>query len=242
MIDEDDDTSGSSACITHEVDPAHSGLSLADGVPKHSDVLRWRKAERARLIKERLEMSTSTRKSYSDLIAELLDVAIGDLSGRVVSGYWPFRGEPDLRGWLERLESRGGRCALPVVIETKAPLVFRIWGRGEKLERGVWDIPVPAAGKEVSPDVMIAPIVGYDRDAYRLGYGGGYFDRTLAATPKRPLIIGVGYSQAAMPTIYPELHDIPMDKIVTERGIFIRAAKSGESARNSHDTNGGSYL
>jgi 5-formyltetrahydrofolate cyclo-ligase len=124
-------------------------------------------------------------------------VAIGDLSGRIVSGYWPFRGEPDLREWLERLEARGAQCALPVVVEARAPLVFRIWKRGEKLERGVWDIPVPAAGEEVCPDVVIAPIVGYDRDAYRLGYGGGYFDRTLAAIRKRPLIIGVGYSQAA---------------------------------------------
>jgi 5-formyltetrahydrofolate cyclo-ligase len=225
MIGEDDDASehASPACITHELDLAHLGLSPADGVPKHADVMRWRKSERARLIEQRLVTSASARKSNSDRIAELLDVAIGDLSGRIVSGYWPMRGEPDLRGWLERLEARGGRCALPVVIERQAPLVFRIWKRGEKLERGVWDIPVPAAGEEVCPDVMIAPLVGYDRDAYRLGYGGGYFDRTLAVTPRRPLVIGVGYSHAAIATIYPEPHDIPMDKIVTERGIFTRS-------------------
>ena len=199
---------------------------------KHPDVVQWRKSERARLIKERLEISAGTRKSNSDRIAEYLDVAIGDVSGRIVSGYWPFRGEPDLREWLENLETRGGQCALPVVVEARAPLIFRIWRRGEKLERGVWDIPVPAAGQEVCPDVVIAPIVGYDRLAYRLGYGGGFFDRTLAATPKRPLVIGVGYSDAAMPTIYPGQHDIPMDKIVTERGIFVPVAESAESARN----------
>jgi 5-formyltetrahydrofolate cyclo-ligase len=190
---------------------------------KHPDLMHWRKLERARLIKERLEISASTRKRNSDRIAEQLDAAIGDISGRVVSGYWPFRGEPDLREWLENLESRDSRCALPVVVEAQAPLVFRIWRRGDNLERGVLDIPAPVAGEEVCPDVMIAPLVGYDRDAYRLGYGGGYFDRTLAAMPRRPLIIGVGYSQAAIPTIYPEPHDIPMDKIVTERGIFVRS-------------------
>jgi 5-formyltetrahydrofolate cyclo-ligase len=225
MIDEDDDDEerASPARVADEVDPAVPDISPEDGVAKHRDVMHWRKSERARLIKERLEISADTRKKNSDCIAEQLDVAIGDLSGRIVSGYWPFRGEPDLREWLERLEVRGGQCALPVVVEAKAPLVFRIWRRGEKLERGVWDIPVPAAGEEVCPDVVIAPIVGYDRDAYRLGYGGGYFDRTLAAMRKRPLVIGAGYSHAAMPTIYPRAHDIPMDKIVTEQGIVLPA-------------------
>lgn len=78
------------------------------------------------------------------------------------------------------------------------------------------------------PDVVIAPIVGYDRDGYRLGYDGGYFDRTLAAIRKRPLIIGVGYGQAAIPTIFPGIHDIPMDKIVTEQGIFLPARSRGQ--------------
>lgn len=202
--------------------PARPGVSPEDGVVKPADVAQWRKSERARLINERLEVSAGTRKKYSDNIAKWLDVAIGDVSGRIVSGYWPFRGEPDLREWLEHLEVRGAQCALPVVVEARSPLVFRIWKRGEKLERGVWDIPVPAgSSEEVCPDVVIAPIVGYDRDAYRLGYGGGYFDRTLAAVGKRPLTIGVGYSQAAIPTIYPGVYDIPMDKIVTEQGIFI---------------------
>jgi 5-formyltetrahydrofolate cyclo-ligase len=225
MVDEDDVTNKCAlpVSVPDGVGPARSGVSPEDGVVKQGDVAHWRKLERARLIKERVEVSAGTRKKNSDCIAEWLDVAIGDLSGRIVSGYWPFRGEPDLREWLERLEARGAQCALPVVVGARAPLVFRIWKRGEKLERGVWDIPVPAAGEEVCPDVVIAPIVGYDRDAYRLGYGGGYFDRTLAAIRKRPLIIGVGYSQAAIPTIFPGIHDIPMDKIVTEQGIFLPA-------------------
>ncbi|MGC2408763.1 MAG: 5-formyltetrahydrofolate cyclo-ligase [Methyloceanibacter sp.] len=128
--------------------------------------MRWRKSERARLIKERLEISADTRNRNSDCIAEQLDTTIDDLSGRVVSAYRPMRGEPDLRAWLERVASRGGRYALPVVVEKQAPLVFRTWRRGERLERGVWNIPVPVTGEEVCPDVVIAPVVGYDRDAY----------------------------------------------------------------------------
>jgi 5,10-methenyltetrahydrofolate synthetase len=105
------------------------------------------------------------------------------------------------------------------VVEKGRPLVFRVWRQGDKLERGVWNIPVPAEGEPVFPDIVIAPLVGFDPSNYRLGYGGGFFDRTLAAMPKKPLVIGVGYMSSALPTIYPQPHDIPMDAIVTEKGI-----------------------
>ena len=108
---------------------------------------------------------------------------------------------------------------MPVVVEKKAPLVFRVWKNGDKLVSGVWNIPVPADGGEVIPDIVIAPVVGYDRDCYRLGYGGGFFDRTLAALSPRPVIIGVGYAQAAITSIHPLPHDIPMTVIVTEVGM-----------------------
>ena len=93
MIDEDDGDEERvlSAHVADEVDPAVSGISPEDGVANHRDVMHWRKSERARLIKERLEISADTRKKNSDCITEQLDVAIGDLSGRTVSGYWPFR-------------------------------------------------------------------------------------------------------------------------------------------------------
>ena len=236
MAGEDDDAGeyASPACFMHEVDPTYFGLPPRGELLQQIDVMRWRKSERTRLINERLEMSVSTRQRNSHRIAEQLDATIGDVSGRIVSAYWPLRGEPDLREWLERVASRGGRYALPVVVEKQAPLVFRTWRRGEKLERGVWNIPVPAAGEKVSPDVVIAPVVGYDRNAYRLGYGGGYFDRTLSAIPRRPMNIGVGYSQAAIPTIYPQPHDIPMDKIVTDRDILSPEVKI--SARGLYET------
>ncbi|MEP4420404.1 MAG: 5-formyltetrahydrofolate cyclo-ligase, partial [Nitratireductor sp.] len=113
---------------------------------------------------------------------------------------------------------RGGTLALPVVVEKAAPLVFRDWRPGMKLEKGVWNIPVPPAAPAVIPDIVISPVVGFDPANYRLGYGGGFFDRTLAALPARPTVIGVGYAAAAIATIYPQPHDIAMDFIVTEAG------------------------
>jgi 5,10-methenyltetrahydrofolate synthetase len=95
------------------------------------------------------------------------------------------------------------------------------------MERGVWNIPVPADGAELAPDITIAPVVGHDPGCYRLGYGGGFFDRTLAALEPRPMAIGVGHPVAAIRTIYPQPHDIPMDAIVTGAGRVLRREPRG---------------
>jgi 5-formyltetrahydrofolate cyclo-ligase len=106
------------------------------------------------------------------------------------------------------------------VIARGQPLLFRAWSRGAPLQRGVWKIPVPVEDAEVvQPDVVIAPVVGFDPACYRLGHGGGFFDRTLAVLPKRPRVFGVGYGEAAIATIFPQPHDIPMDLVVTEDRI-----------------------
>lgn len=180
------------------------------------EVMRWRKAERERLIAARLAMSAEERAARTSRIAAALDRAIGRVEGRIVSSYWPFRGEPDLRDWAVRVIERGGRIALPVVIRKAWPLEFRVWAPGDPLERGVWNILVPSRGPSVQPDVVIAPVVGFDDARYRLGYGGGFFDRTLAKMPRRPLTIGVGYGESHIRTIHPQAHDIPMSLIVTD--------------------------
>ena len=201
-------------CFMHELS---RGAPLA---PKRSDawgdVSRWRKAERRRLIDERLALVSADRIARSERLAEKLDQAIGRVSGRIVSSYWPFRGEPDLRNWAIKVIERGGRIALPVVLRKSEPLEFRVWQPGDPLERGVWNILVPSRGPAVLPDVVIAPVVGFDTANYRLGHGGGYFDRTLAAMPRMPLRIGIGFATAKIATIYPQPHDIPMDTIVTD--------------------------
>lgn len=193
---------------------------------RYAEVMRWRKAERQRLIGERLAVAPEQRLRWTEQLAAHLDTAAGELSGLTVSAYWPFRGEPDLRPWMRRVSDRGGQCALPVVVEKHTPLIFRNWTHGDPLERGVWNIPIPAGGGEANPDIVIAPIVGFDLACFRLGYGGGFFDRTLAAMKVRPKIIGAGYWQAAIATIHPQPHDIAMDMIVTEQGIF-RPAEAG---------------
>ncbi|MDQ6432966.1 5-formyltetrahydrofolate cyclo-ligase [Mesorhizobium sp. LHD-90] len=179
------------------------------------EVARWRKAERERLIGERLAIPADTRQAMAERIAAGLSACIGGFEDRTVSLYWPFRGEPDLRPWMRTVIDGGGRIALPVVVGKARPLVFRDYSPGDPLEKGIWNIPVPASGAPVVPDVVIAPLVGFDPQNYRLGYGGGFFDRTLAALPAKPLVIGIGYAMQAVATIHPQPHDIPMDRIVT---------------------------
>ena len=194
---------------------------LPDDGPHRAEVMRWRKVERQRIIEARLALSASERHRYTEAIASHVDEALGDVRGRTVGVYWPFRGEPNLRRWMEQLHLRGGLCALPVVLERHAPLAFRLWRPGARMTTGIWNIPVPAEGGNVLPDIVVAPVVGFDPGCYRLGYGGGFYDRTLAAMAPRPRLIGVGFSQASMATIHPLAHDIPMHVIVTERGCVV---------------------
>jgi 5,10-methenyltetrahydrofolate synthetase len=180
-------------------------------------VKRWRAAERRRLIAQRLAIPPADRLEMAARIGARLEAMLSDVSGLVVSGYWPVRGEPDLRRFLERLAARGARTALPVVVAPGRPLVFRAWTLGGSLTRGVWGIPTPPTDADaLVPDIVIVPVVGFDAACHRLGYGGGFFDRTLAAMPSSPRIVGVGYGQAAIATIHPQPHDIPMHVVVTE--------------------------
>ncbi len=178
----------------------------------------WRAAERRRLIAARLAMPAVERRRLARRIGAALDKLLADVAGLVIAAYWPIRGEPDLRPWLESVRARGAHCALPVVVAANAPLEFRSWRPGDRLARGVWNIPVPADGPPVAPQVLIVPVVGFDAGGHRLGYGGGFYDRTLAAATPRPFAIGVGASVAALSSIDPQPHDVPMDAIVTEHG------------------------
>lgn len=183
-------------------------------------VMTWRREERQRLIAARLALSVAERVDLSERISARLRPELGTVQGRCISAYWPLRGEPDLRDLLRGLCESGARCVLPVVVEKGQPLLFRQWTPGCVMARGIWDIPFPADGEVLVPEVLLAPVVGFDPCTYRLGYGGGYFDRTLAAlrTPRR--VIGVGYEFAALATIYPLSHDVPMDAIVTESRVW----------------------
>lgn len=194
---------------------------------QRAEVLRWRRAERQRLLAARLALPIEDRRRWSFEIAHRLEEVIGDVDGLIVSTYSPFRAEPTLLDLMKRIRARGGRTALPVALERGAPLQFRAWAPGERTERGLWDIPVPTRhAAVVHPDVVVAPVVGFDREGYRLGYGGGFFDRTLASLTRRPRVLAVGYASAEIATIHPLGHDIPMDAIVTQRETIRRSGAS----------------
>ena len=206
----------SPACSLHEVSSSYMGLVGEE--PTIIDIPAWRKAERKQLIEARKGLSVHDRDRCTAAIATALDEVFPEMEGRIISVYWPFRGEPDLRDWMATAEARGARCALPIIVEKSKPLIFRTWKAGEPLSKGIWDIPYPSEGQEVRPDLVIAPLVGFDSSCYRLGYGGGYFDRTLAELA-RATAVGVGFESQKLKTIHPQKHDIPMDVIVTDIGV-----------------------
>lgn len=135
---------------------------------------------------------------------------------------WPIRGEYDARHLARRLREAGAVTALPVVVAPRTPLIFREWHPGVELAKGPLDIPYPVGSAEIVPQVVLLPMNGWDAQGYRLGYGGGFFDRTLAALADKPVVIGVSYELARMDTIRPQSWDVPMDYVVTERGVYRR--------------------
>lgn len=209
-------------CYAHELEFDGEGFAVVDEEQRR-DVARWRTSERKRLIADRLAIPAAQRTAWSGDIARHIREALGSLDGRTIGLYWPIRGEPDLRPLFAAIASAGGTLALPVVVEKARPLEFWRHTPGEPLDRGVWNIPVPHQRRPVDPDTVVAPLVGFDPDGFRLGYGGGYFDRTLAARHPRPRAIGVGYCCQRLKTIFPQPHDVPMNLILTENGAEPRS-------------------
>jgi 5-formyltetrahydrofolate cyclo-ligase len=184
------------------------------------DVSAWRKGERARLIAARLAMPAGAHRAASAAIAKLLSAHFMPANPGIVGCYWPFRREFNCLPVMRRIVSLGGEVALPVVIRPRHPLEFRRWTPQAEMAAGVWDIPHPADGPPVHPTTLLVPLVGFDEDGYRLGYGGGFYDRTLAAMPHRPETWGVGFELGRLETVHPQDHDVALDHIVTEAGVL----------------------
>ncbi|MDR2091698.1 MAG: 5-formyltetrahydrofolate cyclo-ligase [Azoarcus sp.] len=177
-----------------------------------------RAAMRARALAAREAALPEHRAVWEAAIAVHLDDLIGRLQPRVLAFCWPFRAEADLRAWVTRwLAGDASRvAALPVVTAKDAPLVFRRWIPGAALARDRYGIPFPPHGEAIRPDLALAPLNAFDARGYRLGYGGGYFDRTLAAMPLTA--IGVGFELGREADVLPQAHDRAMDWLVTEAG------------------------
>lgn len=221
---DDAEAGGSPPCFAHELKPGADGAFHTVDPVEAADVKRWRKSERERLIAKRLALPQEVRDAASRAIADALEPLIAPHAGEVVSFYWPFRGEPDMRPLMARVHAAGAAVALPIVVAKGAPLAFRAWHPGCEMERGIWNILQPADDVRVVPTVTVAPVVGHDAACYRLGYGGGFFDRTLASISPRPRAIGIGLSMTRIETIYPQVWDVAMTAIVTEEGIVRREA------------------
>lgn len=185
-----------------------------------SDLDGWRGAERERLIAARLAMPAQHHAAASARICELALGRLAAIGPHLVGAYWPIRGEVDCRPLLQAIVEGGGAAALPIAQGRGRPLMFRPWTPQTAMTTGRWDIPHPAMGPSVSPDVVLAPMVAFDDAGHRLGYGAGYYDRTLAALPERPLVIGLSFEFARLASIRPQPHDVAMDLVITEAGVF----------------------
>ncbi|HET7730218.1 MAG TPA: 5-formyltetrahydrofolate cyclo-ligase [Usitatibacter sp.] len=183
-----------------------------------TDIDAWRKAQREALLARRMAVPLDDQRRGNERIGELLLGRFPHLRELTIGFYWPFKGEVDPRVALHRLRVLGARTALPVVVAKAQPLRFRQWHPGVETVPGVFGLPVPQT-PEVVPDVLLMPPVGFDAEGYRLGYGGGYFDRTLAVMAPQPLKIGLAREVSRIATIHPQPHDIPMDFVITEAGV-----------------------
>jgi 5-formyltetrahydrofolate cyclo-ligase len=184
------------------------------------DVRSWRVSTRRQLVKERLArdpaLQTRLGKAATTRLLESTDLS----RYRTLGVYSPMRGEIDISEVAAHHLAGGGVLALPVVVEKSSPVEFWRWIPGMPMTRGLWNIAIPAQRERVSPDALIVPLLGFDGALYRLGYGGGYYDRTLAQAVPRPYCIGFGLQSGHLSTIHPQEHDIPMNRIVTDERVY----------------------
>lgn len=173
--------------------------------------------------------AASTRNAAHDALkgsAPLVLAARGlpvAFQNQVVSGFHPYLSEISTLPLLAKLAGAGWITALPVVVGKELPLLFRRWAPGDAMVSGLWDIQIPAdTAPEVEPDVLLVPMLAFDRKGYRLGYGGGFYDRTLAKLRAVKLVtaIGVAYAGQEIDAVPRDAHDQPLDWIMTERETF----------------------
>jgi 5-formyltetrahydrofolate cyclo-ligase len=186
------------------------------------DLKAWRRAERQRLIAARAALPPATLEAWRQRIDRTLELSFPGLANSRLAFCWPIKGEYDARHFARTLREKGALTALPVVVAPRTPLAFREWHPGVALAHGPLDIPYPVNSAEVTQSGVLLPMNGWDKQGYRLGYGGGFFDRTLASLKEQPVVIGIAYEMARMETIFPQSWDIPVDYVVTEAGVYRR--------------------
>ncbi|WP_204569801.1 5-formyltetrahydrofolate cyclo-ligase [Arsenicitalea aurantiaca] len=182
---------------------------------------------RDRARAQRARISTGDRAAAARAAASHFGEGVEVPPDAVVALYWPIRDEIDCRPLLARLMDGGQAVCLPVVEGDDAPLLLRLWEAGTPLYPSGFGTLAPVETAPVAvPDIMVIPLLGFDRMGTRLGYGRGYYDRTIANLPRRPLLVGYAFAAQEVPAIPRAPHDVPLDLIVTEHGVrrFARPA------------------
>ncbi|HYP83474.1 5-formyltetrahydrofolate cyclo-ligase [Variovorax sp.] len=180
---------------------------------------------RAALIEQRLNMGD--RLARSDLLQRVMRIWLVGREDTVIGAYWPIKGEfdplPALHRWKEDGELQGQatrrRIGLPVMDRVHKTLTFHAWYPGCPMEEDAYDIPKPKDTELVVPTLLFVPCVGYGTGGYRLGYGGGFYDRTLAALEPRPVTVGLGFANGFVESLEPQPHDVPLDAILNDEGV-----------------------
>lgn len=188
-------------------------------IPRVVDDTDSRRTARQALIDWRVALGAEASEAADLAIAAVLGERLPqDPRGVCLGAYLPIRGEPDLRGFLAQWVARGGIVGLPRVPEKPGPLDFGRWTPGSTLVFDRFGVAYPHPFEPVVPDLLLVPCVGFDAQRFRLGYGGGYYDRTLARHPARA--IGVAYDEAEIAEFRPAAHDVALDEIVTEKRVL----------------------
>ena len=186
-----------------------------------------KKSLRRQLQAER--QSLVDRHQRSVHLQEVLRVWLVTRPEASVGAYWPIKGEfdalPALYRWSEAEPSR--RIGLPVVNRDTKQLRFHVWYPGCAMEEDAYGIPKPKDTEAFDPEMLLVPCVGYGPGGLRLGYGGGFYDRTLAVLQPRPFTVGVGYAHGFIPWLAPEPHDVPLDAVLNEDGVQWMRGASG---------------
>jgi 5-formyltetrahydrofolate cyclo-ligase len=176
-------------------------------------------ALRIRAHAQRAAVSEGERADAAEAAASHFLEGVPLHSTDIVAAYWPIREELDCKPLLARLMDSLQPVCLPVVLGPEQPLEMRMWEQGAPLyPAGLGTLAPAASAPMAEPDVVIVPLLGFDARGTRLGYGGGYYDRTLAAMRKRPRLVGFAFAAQELPLIPREPHDLPLDALVTETG------------------------
>lgn len=195
-----------------------------------------RKQARDRLLQERAATGKEARDRLDEALMGHFSALLQYIHGRHIGCYWPIRGEFNSVPLMMSLHKSGSSVSLPMVDDENKQLVFCKWHPEALMARDKVGVPYPADTEYEQPEILLIPLVGFDAQGYRLGYGAGYYDRTLHHMKPPPIAIGIGYEAGLLESINPHEMDVAMEFILTERGLrHFRAGRmewveSGERA------------